>query len=98
MTNSKMYKKVVAELAKTDPVVLSIRAVEGNDFSVNVKPGDTIKAIKRQIWNGVGNNAKMNVGLDIVEFMEEFVKTSDVSYRDFSNHSDDEQVELLRLG
>merc|ERR1712106_185666 len=27
--------------------------------------------------------------------MEEFVKTSDVSYRDFSNHSDDEQVELL---
>ena len=30
-----------------------------------------------------------------MEFMEEFVKTSDVSYRDFSNHSDDEQVQLL---
>eukprot|EP00092_Neocalanus_flemingeri_P000379 GFUD01000403.1.p1 GENE.GFUD01000403.1~~GFUD01000403.1.p1 ORF type:complete len:806 (+),score=225.30 GFUD01000403.1:35-2419(+) len=90
-----MYKKIVAKLAKSDAIVLSIRAVDGNDFSINVKPGDTIKAIKQQLWNEAGNNTKMNIGLDMVDFMEEFVKSSDISYKDFSSHSDDEQIRLL---
>ena len=76
-----MYKKVVAELLKSDPIVVNIRLVDGGNFPINVKPGDTIKAMKQQIWNGVSNNMKMNVGLDMVDFMEQFVKNSDVSYR-----------------
>ena len=90
-----MYKKIVGELLKSDPIVIHIRAVNGSDFSINVKPGDTIKAVKQQVWNGVSNNIKMNVGLDMVEFMEQFVKSSDVSYRDFNNHTDDEQIQML---
>ena len=90
-----MYKKVVTELVKSEPVVINVRLLDGGSFTVDVKLADTIKAIKHQIWNGVSNNMKMNVGLDMVNFMEQFVKTSDISYRDFCNHTDDEQVELL---
>jgi len=85
----------VAELAKSEPIVINVRLVDGESFTVDVKPGDNIKAIKQQIWNGVSNNLKMNVGLDMVDFMEQFVKSSDISYRDFCNHTDDEQVDLL---
>ena len=90
-----MYKKVVAELLKSDPLVVNIRLVDGGNFPISLKPGDTIKAMKQQIWNGVSNNMKISVGLDMLDFMEQFVKNSDVSYRDFCDHTDDEQVELL---
>merc|ERR1711915_718979 len=91
----KMNKKVVTELIKNNPIVINIQLVDGDDFTVNVRPNDTIKAIKQDIWKGVTNNMKMNVGLDMVAFMEQFVKTSDVPYKDFCKHTDDEQVELL---
>jgi len=90
-----MYKQIVNELVKTDPMVVDVRSVDSNDFHIDVKSGETIKAIKQRIWNGVSNNAKMKVGLDMVDFMEEFVKTSDVSYKDFCKHTDDEQIQLL---
>jgi len=91
----KMYKKIVGELLKRDPIEINIRAVDGSDFIVNAKPGDTFKAVKQQVWNGVSSNIKMNVGLDMAEFMEQFVKSSNITYKDFISRNDAEQIQLL---
>merc|ERR1719427_589439 len=90
-----MYSGVVEEVTRAEQVQIKIRSVEGKDFTLLVKPEEKMAKIKQEIWNNIGSKTQLKIGEAIVDFMTEYIQTTDLSYEAFHSLTEEQQISVL---
>lgn len=51
--------------------------------------------IKQEIWNNIGSKTQLKIGEAIVDFMTEYIQTTDLSYEAFHCLTEEQQISVL---
>ena len=90
-----MYQAIVAELEKCEVIQMRVRSIEGNDFTLQVKPEEKIVNIKKEVWNNIGTKTQKNIGDELIDLLNEYIQTAEFSYDDFCALTEEEQIKIL---
>ena len=84
--------RVEDALARNEKVKINVRSAEGCDFEVMARPEATIFSLKQEIWDKIGVRMQMSVGVEIVDFLKDYLETSETAYSQFLRLPASEQV------